>query len=200
VLVGAGGLLLSAAALAYAGRFLAHADPLQTADAIFVLAGTRVERPLEAADLFREGYAPRIVLTRGASEQQAIRTAEGRGAIVPGDADLTVALLRSLGVPSEAVLVAPALHDSTADEARTLRTLAGSEGWTRVIVVSSTYHLRRAAIAMRRAVRGTGVEVIMRASRHDPSTPDRWWQRRADIRWIVSETPKLIAYAVGASG
>jgi uncharacterized SAM-binding protein YcdF (DUF218 family) len=200
LLLAAGGLLLSAAALAYAGRFLAHEDPLQAADAIFVLAGTRVERPLEAADLFRDGYARRIVLTRGASEQQAVRTAEGRGAVVPGDADLTVALLRSLGVPSEAVLVAPALHDSTADEARTLRALAGSEGWTRVIVVSSTYHLRRAAIAMRRALRGTGVEVIMRASRHDPSTPDRWWERRADIRWIVSETPKLIAYAVGASG
>jgi hypothetical protein len=52
---------------------------------------------------------------------------------------------------------------------------------------------------VRRALRGTDVHVIRRGTRYDPSTPDQWWKRRADIRWIASETPKLLAYALGFS-
>jgi hypothetical protein len=56
------------------------------------------------------------------------------------------------------------------------------------------------ALASRRALSGTGVQLIMRASRYDPSTPDHWWRRRADIRWLVSELPKLAAYTAGLGG
>ena len=57
LLLASGALLAGGvAALSQAGRFLAREDPLRPADVIFVLAGTRVERPLEAADLFRDGF------------------------------------------------------------------------------------------------------------------------------------------------
>lgn len=197
-------LLVAAAASAYAllhvGRFLSHEDPLGAADAIFVLAGTRVERALEAADLYAEQYARTIVLTRAAAEDGAVRSAAGRGAHVASDADVSRQLLRDLGIPAEAIIVADRLHDNTAEEAQTLRELAIRERWTRVIAVSSKYHLRRVAVATRRALRGTTVQVIVRGSRYDPATPDRWWQRRADIRWLASEVPKLVAYAAGAGG
>jgi uncharacterized SAM-binding protein YcdF (DUF218 family) len=187
-------LLVAAAASAYAllhvGRFLSHEDPLGAADAIFVLAGTRVERALEAADLYAEQYARTIVLTRAAAEDGAVRSAAGRGAHVASDADVSRQLLRDLGIPAEAIIVADRLHDNTAEEAQTLRELAIRERWTRVIAVSSKYHLRRVAT----------VQVIVRGSRYDPATPDRWWQRRADIRWLASEVPKLVAYAAGAGG
>src|SRR4051812_3332844 len=67
-------LFLAVAAFAvwlpiYGGRYLQHEDPLQKADAIFVLAGTRIERPLEAMDLYKEGWAPLIVLSPGRPEE-----------------------------------------------------------------------------------------------------------------------------------
>jgi uncharacterized SAM-binding protein YcdF (DUF218 family) len=186
--------------LLHAGRFLAREDPLATADAIFVLAGTRVERTLEAADLYSEHYARTIVLTRVASEQGAVLSAARRGAHVATDVDISRQLLRDLGIPVSAIIVADRLHDNTAEEAQTLRELAIRERWTRVIAVSSKYHLRRVALATRRALRGTTVQVIVRGSRYDPATPDRWWQRRGDIRWLASEVPKLVAYAAGAGG
>jgi hypothetical protein len=46
----------------YGGRFLQHEDPLQKSDAILVLAGARVERALEAVDLYKEGWAPLIIV------------------------------------------------------------------------------------------------------------------------------------------
>ena len=166
------------------------------ADAIFVLAGTLVERPLEAADLHERGLAPRIVVTRAVSEGAAGHL-ERRGVRVPTEFDITRDILLQLGVPEDALVTPGRIHDNTAEEAQTLRDLARQHGWRRVIVVSSKYHLRRAGVACRRALRGTGVEVVLRGSRYDDSEPERWWSRRSDIRWVASETPKLIAYLLG---
>jgi uncharacterized SAM-binding protein YcdF (DUF218 family) len=178
-----------------AGTFLAREDPLQPADAIFVLAGSPIERPLEAVDLYLEGMAPVIVLTRDVAEREQ-HLAAARGVDLPSRVDLARQLLAGLGVPDEAVLIPARLHDNTAEEAVTLRELAVEHRWQRVIVVSSAYHLRRTLLACRRELRGTGVELVARATRYDESTPDRWWRRRSDIRWVVSELTKLAAYAL----
>ena len=178
------------------GRFLAREDPLQRADAIFVFAGTLAERPLEAADLYREGYAPWIVVTRATIDQATFQL-EKRGVRVPTQYDLSREVLLQLRVPRGALITPSFIHDNTGEEARTLRELALEHKWRRVILVSSKYHLRRLTLAARRALRGTTVQVLARGSRYDESVPDRWWTKRRDIRWIVSEVPKLVAYAVG---
>lgn len=181
------------------GRFMAAEDPLETADAIFVFSGTRVERPLEAFDLYRDGYAPRVVVTRAVAEQ-AMFTAERRGVRVASDFDLNREVLRQLGLPESALVAPERIHDNTAQEAQTLRALAAQYHWRTVILVSSKYHLRRVGLACAREMKGTGVQLIRRGSRYDLSTPDRWWRRRSDIRWLLSEVPKLAAYALGLGG
>jgi uncharacterized SAM-binding protein YcdF (DUF218 family) len=193
-------LLLAAAGVfgfIYVGRWLATPqDPLTKADAIFVLAGTVAERPLEAADLYKAGYAPLILVTRDIPEP-AVLLANQRGAHLPQRYEVNLAMLLDLGVPQSALIVPDQVHDNTASEAATLRAVAMKRGWKRVIVVSSTYHLRRVALVCRRQLRGTGVELELHATRYDPAVPDRWWTRRSDIRWIVSELPKVLAYSVG---
>ena len=176
---------------------MAREDPLTPADAIFVFAGTRVERPLEAADLYLAGYAPVVVVTRAAAEQAAAGLARQRGVRVPSEFDAAEAVLLGLGVPPTALIAPHRVHDNTGEEAATLRSLALERGWRRVIVVSSKYHLRRVALASRRALRGTDVQIAVRGSRYDQSQPERWWRRRADVRWLASEVPKLAAYALG---
>lgn len=178
------------------GTFLAREDPLVKADAIFLFAGSQAERPLEAVDLFRSGYAPLIVLTRP-TEESAINVLAQRGIILPTRFSLTRDVLRKLDVPDQAILVPDRVHDNTAQESETLRELATSRRWSRVILVSSKYHLRRVRMASRRALRGTNVEIIVHASRYDPAQPERWWQHRSDLRQMLWELPKLLGYAVG---
>jgi uncharacterized SAM-binding protein YcdF (DUF218 family) len=178
------------------GPFLTKEDPLVKADAIFVLAGTRMMRPLEGADLYLEGYAPRLVMTRE-PEDPAYLAVAGRGRAIQPDVDRARDMFVSLGVPREAIIIPDRIHDSTASEAVTLRELAAQHGWRRVIVVTSKYHLRRAGFAVRREVRGTGLEVTMRASRYDPARTEQWWTRRVEIKWVASEVPKLVAYLLG---
>lgn len=178
------------------GSFLAKEDALQHADAIFVLSGSTIVRPLEGADLYLAGYAPRIVLSR---DQPAggMPALAARGILFITAVTRTHGMLLQLGIPHEAIVIPERIHRNTAAEAVTLREMAADEGWRRVIIVSSRYHLRRAGFAFRRELRGTDVQVLMRSTRYENFAPNRWWQRRVDIRAIVGELPRLLAYLLG---
>ena len=189
-------VILVAYAFIHLGTFLAREDRLTKADAIFVLAGTELDRTLEGIDLFLEGYAPRLVMSR--EQLETAFTAIGRrGIALPSEVERARDLAIRLGVPPEAIELPDTLHGSTAGEAVTLRSLARDNHWRTVIVVSSTFHLRRARFAMQRELRGTGVRVLMRATRYDNAKPEQWWRQRGDIRDILSEVPKFAAYALG---
>jgi uncharacterized SAM-binding protein YcdF (DUF218 family) len=196
-------LLLAGAAGLYGfvnlGRWMAPEDPLRKADVIFVLAGTVADRPLEAVDLYNEGYAPVILITRELPEGGALAAAQ-RGAAVPATAELTRTMVLGLGVPSSALIIPDRDHDNTAQEVETFHALALQHHWQRAIVVSSKYHLRRVSLALHRELRNTTIQLVLRGTRYDSATPDRWWTRRYDIRWLLSEVPKLIAYAAGLAG
>ncbi len=178
------------------GRFLDHEDPLERADAIFVLAGTRLERPLEAIDLYKAGWAPLIILSPGRIEP-AERVARARGARFPSDSSLIRDAMVELGVPRSAILADDGDVDNTASEANLVRALVIARHWHRVIIVTSKYHVRRAGFAFRRGLEGTGAQPIMRASRYDQSDPAHWWRRRGDVRFAGSEWEKLILYWCG---
>jgi uncharacterized SAM-binding protein YcdF (DUF218 family) len=189
-------LVLATYGFTQVGRFLTKEDPLQKADAIAVLAGTSMDRPLEAADLYKDGYAPRIVLTHEMREASYGALA-ARGVTVPAEADEQREILVRLGVPADAIVLPMRIHDNTAQEAQTFRELAIKNGWRRIIVVTSKYHLRRAGFAIRREMGGTGVDVEMHGTRYEEVSPDRWWTTRSDLRWVLDEGAKLIAYELG---
>jgi uncharacterized SAM-binding protein YcdF (DUF218 family) len=190
------GLGAALAILPFVGRFLYVEDPLQRSDAILVLAGTLAERPLEAYDLYRTGYAPVIVLSRGALDGGQLALAR-RAIPFPDPADLASDLLVRLGVPATAIVALPRLHESTADEARSIRDLVRARGWRRVIVVTSKLHTRRARMTIARQLNDLHVQVIARASRYDISDPVHYWRQRSDIRFALFELEKFIAYCIG---
>lgn len=182
--------------LPFVGRFLSQADPLQRADLIVVLAGARLDRWLEAVDLYKEGWAPTIVLSPGqvSALEEKLR---GEGLKMPREGDTARDAVISLGVPADAVSVMPGGVDNTAAEAAALRRLLPAGAAHRVIVVTSTYHVRRAGYAFKREFKGTGIEVIARGSRYTEARPARWWTRRDDIRFLMNEVPKYVVYVLG---
>ena len=180
----------------FAGRFLVYENPLTRADAIFVLAGARAERWLEAVDLYREGIAPRIVLSPGRLEQAEI-VLRSRHVTFPADAELARNAILQMHVPADAVSIADGSLDNTAQEAAALHRLASAQHWHTIVVVTSKYHSHRAAFAFQREFDGSGVAIVMRTTRYDTSDPAHWWRHRADIRFMVSELGKLVAYRLG---
>ncbi len=177
------------------GHVLHHEDPLEPADAIFVLAGSRLTRVVESGDLYREGRAPTVVLSRELPDEgeEALRA---RGIAVEGATDAQVQALTGMGVPRAAIhIIEPQV--TTASEATELRGLALARGWHTVIVVTSKMHTARARMVFRRRMDGTGVRIIMRATRYDAANIDQWWRARADLRFALFEVQKLAAYWIG---
>lgn len=187
-LVALGAILFCA--FRYAGRMLVVSDHLTRGDAIVILGGNRLERTLEAGLLYREGWAGRIVI--GRSGDPAIRSFLDREHIkVPLFSDLQVSVLHQMGVPPAAILEFPGRPNDTVEEAVLTQSLAARHGWSRVIVVTSKYHTRRARSIFRRVARGR-FQLICRPSRLDPADPDHWWRfalDRMDVTWEYVKYP-----------
>lgn len=185
--------------LPFAGRYLVVEGELERSDAIVVLAGARVERWLEAAELYRAGWAPRIVLSPGRPESAELELREMRIRF-PAEAELIRDALLQMNVPANAVTILPGSLDNTAQEAAATHRALASGGWRRIIVVTSKYHTRRVSFAFAREFRGTPVQVVVRASRYDYVWPERWWAHRSDFRYVTSELQKLLVYRLGLGG
>ena len=176
---------VSLAAGSLAGRLLVVGDPLpRSADAVVVLAGSIPSRVLEAADLYRAGLAPRVVVTR---EPLA------RGARLPESDEIAIAALEQLGVPARAIVRLRRRARSTESEARTVARWACSHRLRRLVIVTSRPHSRRAGLIYRRTLRDT-VAVAIRPSRYDLFAAARWWRVRRDAKLVLYEYERLLHY------
>ena len=181
------------------GPLVVAVDDLQSADVIYVLAGSRMNRPLEAADLYRRGYAPRILMSPGGREWSEIDL-EQRGVHVTTEVENARTLLVTrLGIPADAIAILPTEVDNTAQEADVMRGQVLANGWTRLIVVAGCASTRRAGYALRRVL-GRTVSVIVRCSPFETFPPGRWWAARWSFRATFYEAPKLLAYWLGLRG
>lgn len=161
------------------GRFLVVQDRLDRADVIIVLSGGRGdERVRQAAELYRQGYAPLVLLSGG--EEMA-------GISVP---EMLRRQALALGIPPDALLSEPD-STSTAEQARFLRPLLEPRGIRRAIIVTSSYHTRRTRRLFRRAFAGSGIDLRVYPVQRDVFNPDGWWMRERDVETLVIEYIKL---------
>ena len=124
-------------------NFLIAPDSPQKADIIFLLGGDYLLRAPYAAQLYKEGYAPKILIAREPVYVMRDRHTDF--------SEETIQLLENDGVPKDAIVsFSPSQGvKSTADEARALRIYADVYPLKIVLVVTSMIHSRRARMAIR---------------------------------------------------
>ncbi|HET6762842.1 MAG TPA: YdcF family protein [Longimicrobiaceae bacterium] len=184
----AGGWLLRGPILRAAASWLRVADAPARADAIYVLGGANIERPAAAADLYRAGWAPRVLLP-AVQEDTLVKLG-----LMPRGQDVSAGFLRRAGVPDSAIEVLPRAggSTSTADDALLLRAWAVRHRARRILLVTSDYHSRRARLLFRRAFDGTGVELRMEPVTSGAVPRDRWWRSEDGLATVVNEYAKLV--------
>lgn len=190
------GCLLGAATFFFAGHLIVRVDPPVRADAIYVLGGSRVDRWLEAIELYKAGHAPLIILSPGGQEagQQMLAA---RGIHVPSEVEIgRDVMVGQMGLPATAVEILPGPVDNTAQEAEAIAGRARAGGWRALIIVTSRPSTRRAGYAFERVL-GDTVQVVVRDAPFDDFNPSWWWTDRAWFRATFYEFPKLVAYWVG---
>jgi uncharacterized SAM-binding protein YcdF (DUF218 family) len=158
------------------GDFWIVPDPPSQADAIIVLADDNysADRATKAAELYREHYAPLIV-----ASGHMLRSYFGVGDLMKRD-------LTERGVPASAIVVFPNQADDTLEEAKSLRSLIVQRGWSRLLIVTSNYHTRRARYIWRRTL-PSGVNFWMAAAPDQDYDPDHWWETRIGVKTFAHE-------------
>lgn len=167
-------------------------DPLAPAAAIVVLAGHPPFREMEAAELYRAGWAPRVVVLREVlwEEEQAFAQL---GIAVPERWELSHRVLTTLGVPAEAIVTPPERAQNTFEElAIALRALDPRD--QPVILVTSKVHTRRVGLTWRYLAGGRSPG-LTRPTRYDPFDVDRWWLEGRFLTQVTREYAGLVGYA-----
>ena len=135
-------LLFQTPALWWVASPLLVTAPPQPAEAIVVFAGGVgesgkagggfQERVTQAVALYRDGYAPKLIFSSG--YVFTLREAEVMKAVAIDN-----------GVPADAILLEEAAKN-TYDNVRLTKQMLDRNGWNRILLVSSPYHMRRATM------------------------------------------------------
>jgi uncharacterized SAM-binding protein YcdF (DUF218 family) len=172
------------------GRFLVREDALERADAIVVLGGAPLDRAPLGAQLLREGWAPVIVFTGGVKDEKLSLYGIDRSEAALG---LDAARLDS-ALAARVILLETGT--STQEEAEAVLAQAIERHWSRVIVVTTEFHTRRAGRVFRKVLRPVGVTVVMRAAPGHDYEAARWWESEGGLLMVNNEYMKLLWYAL----
>lgn len=181
-------LLAGTVFLFFAGRWLVVEDPLEKAQAIAVLSGSMPLRAVEAAKLYREGYAQEIWLTHS-TEPGA--TLEAMGIHYVGEEFYNLRVLMHEGVPADAIRVLEPPIVNTSDEVNAISAALVEEKGSTVIIVTTKAHTRRVRTLWNRLAAGRG-RMIVRAASDDPFQAARWWSNTRDALDVVRELLGLL--------
>jgi len=182
------GLALAAVIFFGLGRWLVVEDPLAKAQAIVVLSGAMPLRAVEAAKLYREGYAPEIWLTHSTEPG---KTLQEMGIPFFGEDRYNKLLLIHEGVPAEAIHVLDPPIVNTADEIRAAAAALKPGNNATVILVTTKAHTRRVRLLWHRLASGRA-RAIVRAASTDPFDPGHWWRTTSDALDVVREFLGLV--------
>jgi hypothetical protein len=196
------GLLALAGIVAAAIVFFSLASILQVeerverADYILPLAGDW-HRIVRAAELYRDGVAPRVFLSQehDPPPSRVHEIVVGMGVPRIEQREFLPKLLAHLGVPGTAVEPFGDGHISTVEETEALRRHIGGRRMT-IVLVTSPYHSRRALLIFQRTL--PNVRFLM-ATTPEGRLPARWWADRSAALLAVPEAAKLAHYFLGGA-
>ncbi|HUO33637.1 MAG TPA: YdcF family protein [Candidatus Acidoferrum sp.] len=168
--------------LRMAGNFWIVQDQPQNSDAIVMLSDDDFtgDRATRAAQLYHEGFAPRII-----ASGRYLRPYASIAELMQHD-------LTDRGVPAKAIITFPNHAQDTRDEATAIGQFLSAHGWKKILVVTSSYHTRRARYIYERVL-PAGFELRMISATDAEYDPDNWWRSRESQKHFLHE---LLGYPV----
>lgn len=161
-----------------------HAGKPEKADVIIVLGGDDGLRVNRGAELYKAGYATRLLLT--GIDKKYYR---------PDRPNWRERRLMEQGIPRKAIYV-DTLSKTTWDEARNTGKTMKEKGWKSALVVSDPPHMLRLHHTWSRSFRGSPVTFVLVATSPEWWHPLLWWRNETSYKFVLSEIKKNVFYAV----
>ena len=171
IVLGFGFYFASPYLLAMVGQYLVTEQPLAKTDLILVLSGQIPLRVPEAARIYHERYAPKILVTNELKER-GLEDLLRLGIRIPDRQEMAIGLLEELHVPRGDILTIQERSDSTRSEMQTVARFQRSHPVKSMIIVTSKSHTTRAYKIFSTGL-GPGVRLIMHPVPSDPFDPAR---------------------------
>ncbi|OPY58747.1 MAG: hypothetical protein A4E55_00621 [Pelotomaculum sp. PtaU1.Bin035] len=154
-------------------KLLVVDDKLVKADVLIVLSGDS-ERDLYAAQLYKLGLAPKIIMSGIGGGQMAKRAV-------------------SAGVREQDILIDDK-SENTYKNAVYSRDIVAAQNFKSAIIVSSPYHMRRSELVFGRVFKNTGVKLLYCSTVGSGFNVDGQCKSDIDRQIVMREYIKLIYY------
>jgi len=178
------GFLFHNAVLTALGSYLVNAEPPEKADIALVLAGDgEGNRILKAAQLVRQGYAPKVLVS-GPS-----------GVYGQYECDLAIPFAVKSGYPASYFVHFENDARSTQEEARDAIARLRQMGVHKVLLVTSDYHTRRSGKIYRTAA--PDLQFVVVAAPDKYFTANGWWHNRQGEKIAFNEWVKTLTEPFG---
>jgi len=180
--------------LPYAGNFLVVEDSLEKADAIFVFGGSIPNRIIEAVDIYNQGFAPLIIISKY-PKSEGYKYLEERNISFPEGHNINRSIALSLGIPENRILITNIRAGSTLEELMLLNEYCLDNNIKKIILVSTKSHTKRISKIFL-DIAGDKIKGIVRYTKYDNYNPDKWWKDRHSLRQTLFEYQKLLYHLV----
>jgi uncharacterized SAM-binding protein YcdF (DUF218 family) len=142
--------------------YLTPKDELSKSDVVVAISGGDTQaRTLKAVELYKEGFAPKILFSGAALDP-----------LSPSNAKVMRDFALEAGVPMDDILLEETAQN-TEENATNIQSVLDAEKYKQIILVTSPYHQRRAYLEFQDKLNN---EVkILNQSSSDKGWPERWY-------------------------
>jgi uncharacterized SAM-binding protein YcdF (DUF218 family) len=160
------------------GKYLSPSDTLTQSDAIVVVSGD-IDRMKHAIDLYKQGYADKVILSGAAREG------------ITSNALAMHIEASAAGIPDSSVIMEEKATN-TYENALFIKKIITAQGIDNVILVTSPYHQRRVYQTFLSVFKGSNVKFQNSPSHYSDWKPENWWQTDRGIYLTKSESAKIL--------
>jgi len=157
---------------------------------IVILSGGATTRIPRALELYTAGYGKRLLLTTARPTNSKI--AQG----FPTREQVAQKIAKILDIQAKFETV-PSLKGgatSTFDEAYDLLAFCNKENFRHIIIVTDSFHTRRAFLAFKKVFEGSNIKVEVSAAPNEVYNEENWWLSDRGIANYILEPLKLAVY------
>ena len=170
------------------GEWLVVQDPLIHADAIVILSGSLPERALQAAEVYKAGYADQVWISPPISPAEELKA---MNISFLGEDFYNEKVLLAQGVPVDAIRILEQPSANTEEEVREISETLRGNNFHQAIVVSSKAHTRRVRTIWRKLI-GSDPRLVVRFATGDTYDGAHWWRHTHDALDVMRETLGLL--------
>jgi len=163
------------------GFLLSPQDALEPSDAIVVISGGETQsRVAEGVDLYKNNWAPILIMSGAARDTEGVANA--------------VAMQRlavDLGVASEDVLIEEE-SVNTFENAEKTKDIIIENKYSKIILVTSPYHQRRASLVFHKALKDLPIKIINHSATDSAWRKNGWWLNAWARQLTFEELQKVV--------